>query len=84
MQKLRQDFFLDRLNGQLQEMIEQKDLLLAQIKAQKADMEVSRTAIQESQRESHSLEIQTSEAIHNSSSPNVKSLSAVCTENHCL
>ena len=47
--KMRQDFFLDRLHGQLQEMLEQKDLIMAQIKALEADVQISRTAIQEAQ-----------------------------------
>lgn len=46
---MRQDFFLDRLHGQLQEMLEQKDLIMAQIKALEADVQISRTAIQEAQ-----------------------------------
>ncbi|KAL8431120.1 hypothetical protein Efla_004641 [Eimeria flavescens] len=51
LQKMRQDFFLDRLHGQLQELLEEKDILLAQLKAQEADLELSRNAIQECQGE---------------------------------
>ncbi|XP_026193929.1 coiled-coil domain-containing protein 40 [Cyclospora cayetanensis] len=51
LQKMRQDFFLDRLHGQLQEMSEQKDSIVAQIKAHEADHEVSKTAIREAQHE---------------------------------
>lgn len=51
LQKMRQDFFLERLHRQLQEMVEQRDLLEAQIKAQEAGAQTSRAAVQETQRE---------------------------------
>ncbi|KAL8270016.1 hypothetical protein Esti_006049 [Eimeria stiedai] len=55
LQKMRQDFFLDRLHGQLQELTEEKELLLAQLKAQDADLELSKNAIQDSKREIESV-----------------------------